>query len=88
MSKKDELYPDHKLWKDGTRQELIADPGEGLQDAIDFMASNLKLFGHRDLTFFKNEIQVNSNKFYITLRSVNPRKNHLFAKSTVDKVLN
>lgn len=87
MSKIDEEYPDNKRWQDGTRQELIPDPGEGLQDAIDFMTLKLKQYGHKDLTFFKNEIQIEENRYYFILRKVHPKKNTLFKKPPIDKVV-
>ena len=86
MSKKDDLYPDHQLWRDGTRQELIADPGEGLYEAIEFMKNALRFFGHKDLTFYKNEVTSQGNKYYFTLRATDPKRNRLFKEAT-DKVL-
>lgn len=87
MANSEKFYPDHKLWRDGTEQELIPDFGEGLQDAVDFMKSALRSYRHMDLTFFRKEIRIQNSKFYITLRSVQSKKNHLFKKA-VDKVLN
>ncbi|MCF2443666.1 hypothetical protein L0657_06835 [Dyadobacter sp. CY345] len=87
MSKRDESYPDHKLWRDGTRQELIADPGEGLDDAIGFMKASLAFYKHRDLTFFRNEIKKEGNSYWFTLRKTDPKRNRLFRKESFDKVL-
>jgi len=88
MTKIDESYRDHMLWRDGTRQELIAEPGEGLDDAVDFMKASLKFYKHRDLTFFKNEIKQEGNSYWFTLRKSDPKRNRLFKAESFDKVLN
>ncbi len=61
-------YPNHKLWQDGTRQELIPENGETLQDAIDFMRKSLIHYGHSDLSFSENDIETKDGKYYVTLR--------------------
>lgn len=85
MPQKDEWYHDHKLWRDGTIQELIPEPGEDINDAAAFMKSKLKFYGHKNLTFFKNEIRVKDDKFYVILRAIDPGRNPLFKRPTIDK---
>ena len=59
-------------WKDGARQELISEDGETVQDAIAFMHSSLKQYGHSDLTFSEDDVESINGKYYITLRNVMP----------------
>jgi hypothetical protein len=65
-----ESYPDHQLWKDGSRQELIPEKGETFKDAIKFMRSSLKQYGHDDLTFSEEDVESIDGKYYVTLRKV------------------
>ena len=65
-------YPQHELWKDGARQELIPEDGEILKDAVAFMHESLKQYGHDDLTFYENDIEFLDGKYYIILRKILP----------------
>ena len=60
-------YKDYKKWKAGAIQEIIAEPHEGLNDAIDFMYRHLLYFGYYNLSFKKEDIRVEGNRYYITL---------------------
>jgi hypothetical protein len=57
----------HQQWQDGSRQELIPEPGETVTDAAAFMTKHLELFNRKDLTFDKDKIEEVDGKFYITL---------------------
>ena len=68
MVKIDENYEGYKEWKDWSRQEIIAQEGETLQDVIEFMDAHLKHFGRTDLTFDYGEIEHHGNSYYIILK--------------------
>jgi hypothetical protein len=65
-----ESYPDHQRWRDGSRQELIPENGETIKDAIKFMRSSLKQYGHDDLTFSEEDVESVYGKYYVTLKKV------------------
>lgn len=72
MPKTNKLYHNHKLWQDGTRQELIPEKGETLEDAINFMRESLKRYRHNDLSFSENDVESVDGRYYITLRKTVP----------------
>ncbi|MCF2490760.1 hypothetical protein [Dyadobacter sp. CY347] len=41
-----DAYPDHQRWQDGSRQELIPEIRVTFWDAIKFMRSSFKQYGH------------------------------------------
>jgi hypothetical protein len=58
---------DHSKWRDGSRQELVPEEGETIEDAAKYMTEGLKYFKRYDLTFKKEDIEEIDGKFYITL---------------------
>lgn len=57
----------HDIWKVGTRQELIPEQGETVDDAAEFMTKHLDYFKIKNLTFKKEDIEEIDGKFYVTL---------------------
>jgi hypothetical protein len=61
-------YIGKENWQDGSRQELIPQPGESKADAARYMREHLELFDI-DLDFDESKIESHNGKFYITLFS-------------------
>lgn len=53
-------------WVDGTVQEVITEPGEGLEDVIRFVRSAINYYERYDLDFIPTQIKQVGNKYYVT----------------------
>lgn len=76
----DKNFEGYKTWKEGSKQTLIAEPGETKADAIKFMHAHLDYFGLRgEFTFNAGNIVQKGNEFIVTINKLggNPRANRL-----------
>ena len=60
-----ELKELSQLWKPGSVQEVIPEPGETQEDAIRFVAGTLKE-RRPDLFFYTHEVYEKDGKYYFT----------------------
>ncbi|MBO9615612.1 MAG: hypothetical protein J7619_23145 [Dyadobacter sp.] len=76
----DKSFKGYKSWKEGSKQTVIAEPGETKDDAIQFMHAHLDHFNLRgEFTFNAGNVVQNGNEFIFTINKLGgkPRVNRL-----------